>query len=173
MLQMKGVICVHRAIDVAEYFLSKDPERKLFTKKLQTKNDRKFYEGNARLNKYLHMAQNVFIAKTGERLFGDNLYAYDNGAVAVDVQENYSVLWSRCNAPAFTPELVAFLDKLYFILENAPLDELIEISHEDPEWADKHRGYSKESQRMDSLSRFAEYKKQYADVIEMMERISI
>ncbi len=49
MLQMKRVICVLRAIDVAEYFLSKDPERKLFTKKLQTKNGRKFYEGNARL----------------------------------------------------------------------------------------------------------------------------
>ena len=45
---MKRVICVLRAIDVAEYFLSKDPERKLFTKKLQTKNGRKFYEGNAR-----------------------------------------------------------------------------------------------------------------------------
>lgn len=162
-----------RAIDVAEYFLNKDPERKLFTKKLQTKNDRKFYEGNARLNKYLHLAQNVFIAKTGQKLFGDDLYAYDNGAVATNVQENYSVLWSRHNAPVFAPELVEFLDKLYIILENAPLDELINISHEDPEWADKHRGYSKERQRMDSLSRSAEYREQYADIVEMMERMSV
>lgn len=162
-----------RAIDVAEYFLSKDPERKLFTKKLQTKNRRKFYEGNARLNKYLHLAQNVFIAKNGEKLFGDDLYAYDNGAVATSVQESYSVLWSRSNTPAFTPEIAEFLDKLYLILENAPLDELIDISHEDPEWADKHRGYSKECQRMDSLSRSSEYKEQYADVIEMMERMSV
>ena len=119
------------------------------------------------------MAQNVFIAKTGERLFGDDLYAYDNGAVAVNVQENYSVLWSRSNVPVLTPEIAGFLDKLYLILENAPLDELIEISHEDPEWADKHRGYSKESQCMDSLSRLTEYKEQYADVIEMMERMSV
>lgn len=162
-----------RAIDVAEYFLSKDPDRKLFTKKLQTKSGRKFYEGNARLNKYLHMAQNVFIAKTGGKLFGEDLYAYDNGAVAINVQENYSVLWSRSNQPSFSPEIIEFLDKLYLILENAPLDELIDISHEDPEWADKHRGYSKECQRMDSLSRLSEYREQYADVIEMMERMSV
>lgn len=162
-----------RAIDVAEYFLNKDPERKLFTKKLQTKNGRKFYEGNARLNKYLHLAQNVFIAKTGEKLFGDDLYAYDNGAVVTSVQENYAVLWNRSNEPVFTTELAEFLDKIYLILENAPLDELIDISHEDPEWADKHRGYSKECQRMDSLSHSSGYKEQYADVIEMMERMSI
>lgn len=162
-----------RAMDVAEYFLSKDPDRKLFTKKLQTKNGRKFYEGNARLNKYLHMAQNVFIAKMGEKLFGEDLYAYDNGAVATNVQENYSVLWSRSNVPTFTPEIIEFLDKIYLILENAPLDELIDISHEDPEWADKHRGYSKECQRMDSLSHLSEYKEQYADVVEMMERMGV
>lgn len=162
-----------KAMDVAEYFLSKDPDRKLFTKKLQTKNGRKFYEGNARLNKYLHMAQNVFIAKMGEKLFGEDLYAYDNGAVATNVQENYSVLWSRNNVPTFTPEIIEFLDKLYLILENAPLDELIDISHEDPEWADKHRGYSKECQRMDSLAHLSEYKEQYADVVEMMERMGV
>lgn len=52
-----------------------------------------------------------------------DLYAYDNGAVATNVQENYSVLWSRRNAPMFAPELVEFLDKLYIILENAPLDD--------------------------------------------------
>ncbi len=76
-LQMEEVMGMARAIDVAEYFLSKDPERKLFTKKWQTRND---------------------------------------------VQENYSVLRSRRNMPAFAPELVAFLDKLYLILENAPLN---------------------------------------------------
>ena len=79
-------------IQIAKYFLSKDPDRQLFNKTLVHKNGRDFYEGNARLNKYLHLAQNIFIAKTGTKLFQEDLYAYDNGAVALDVQENYAIL---------------------------------------------------------------------------------
>lgn len=162
-----------KVIEVAEYLLGKDPARKLFTKELVKKNGRTFYEGNARLNKYLHLAQNVFIAKTGKKLFQDDLYAYTNGAVVVEIQENYSILWSRKAVPEIAPGIAEFLDKLYLILENAPLDELIKISHEDAEWADKSRGYSKEQQRMDSLAHASEYRVQYADVLEMMERMRV
>lgn len=35
------------AVQIAEYFLSKDPDRKIFNKNLITKNNRNFYEGNA------------------------------------------------------------------------------------------------------------------------------
>ena len=52
-----------KAQEVAECFLSKDPERKLFNKKIATYNERKFYEGNASLNKYLFLAQVVYLAK--------------------------------------------------------------------------------------------------------------
>ena len=75
-----------RDIEVARFFLAKDPDRRLFNKKLVRRNGRDFYEGNARLNKYLHIAQNLYIAKEGEKLFSDDLYAYDNGAVAPNVQ---------------------------------------------------------------------------------------
>lgn len=158
-------------VQVANYFLSKDEDRKLFNKKLLTMNGRTFYEGNARLNKYLHMAQNVYIAKTGKKLFAEDLYAYDNGAVSPEVQEYYSVLLSKAARPSIPQETAVFLDKLYLLLENAPIEELIEISHEDSEWVKKHTGYAKPDQRMDSLSHADEYREQYADVLELMERM--
>lgn len=159
------------AIEIAEYFLSKDPERKLFTKKLIKQNGRTFYEGNARLNKYLHLAQNVYIAITEEKLFSDDLYAYDNGGVAIEVQKNYGDLWEHSTVPQINKGGAAFLDKMYEILETASLDELIALSHEDAEWIKRHNGYSKAEQRMDSLANAAEYEKQYADIIKMMEQI--
>ena len=60
------------AKNVAEYFLSKDPDRRLFNKNVVVYNDRKFYEGNARLNKYLFLSQVVHLAKYDCKLFEDN-----------------------------------------------------------------------------------------------------
>lgn len=54
---------------------------------------------------------------------------------------------------------------------NATLDELIELSHEDSEWIDKHRHYRKEDQIMDSMSRRDEYAEQYSDMIKVLERM--
>ena len=159
------------ATDVAEYFLSKDEQRELFTKKLIQKNGRSFYEGNARLNKYLHITQNLFIAKTGRRLFEDSLYAYDNGAVVTSVQENYSILFARNVKPDISSEISDFLDRVFLLLRNATLDELIELSHEDVEWRNKHEFYDKQNQKMDSMLHVAEYKEQYADVLRVMEKI--
>ena len=53
-------------VDAAKYLISLDTDRAVFNKKLVERENRKFYEGNARLNKYLHLAQNIYIAKTGE-----------------------------------------------------------------------------------------------------------
>ena len=64
---------------VAEYFLSKDLERKMFNKNVVVYNDRKFYEGNVRLNKYLFLSQVVHLAKYNKKLFLDEFCAYDNG----------------------------------------------------------------------------------------------
>ena len=86
-----------RGLDAAKYLLSKDTNGELFNKRLTSKNGRNFYEGNARLNKYLHLAQNIYIAKTGEQLLDSIFYAYDNGAVIPEVQENYVVLLNQKN----------------------------------------------------------------------------
>ena len=158
-------------ITVAKYFLSKDKDRKLFNKKVVHLNGRIFYEGNARLNKYLHLAQNIYIAETGNKLFDEDLYAYDNGAVVSDIQENYSLLLSRHDTPEMPEKDRAFLDKIYKIFENAPLEELIELSHEDSEWINKHDYYKKPDQRMNSLSHANEYQKQYEDITKVMKRM--
>lgn len=161
------------AVEVASYFLGKDPERKIFNKTLVHKNGRDFYEGNARLNKYLHMAQNVYIAKTGRKLFEDDLYAYDNGAVVPVVQENYAILCVRPVEDDLPQDVREFLDKLYQLFESADLDEMIAMSHEDPEWEEKHAFYSKTRQRMDSLAHINDYREQYGDVLALMERLPV
>ena len=158
-------------LDVAKYFLSKDTERKLFNKTLVHRCGRDFYEGNARLNKYLHLAQNIYIAKTGKKLFSEDLYAYDNGAVSPSVQENYSMLLSRADVPEVSSEIKTYLDKIYAIFQNASLDELIELSHEDSEWIGKRGYFKKTDQCMNSLAYAAEYAAQYKDIIKVMDRL--
>lgn len=161
-----------KGVDVARYFLGLDKEQKLFNKEVLTKNGREFYEGNARLNKYLHMAQNIFIAKYGKPLMDSVFYAYDNGAVDPNVQEKYSILLNMRDNPVFIgKDEKEYLDNIYKAFKNASLDELIELSHEDPEWIDKHGYYRKEDQIMDSMARQKEYAEQYADMIKVLERM--
>lgn len=159
--------------NIANYFLKKDKAGKLFNKTLVHKNGRDFYEGNARLNKYLHLAQNLFLAKTGNPLFSEDLYAYDNGAVVPEVQERYSVLLSRKTEPDLPEYVCDFLDRIYAAFENATLDELIELSHEDNEWIDKNRFYYKPDQRMNSRARASEYKEQYKDFLHVLDRMIV
>lgn len=162
-----------RGIDVARYFLSLDNERKLFNRDLRHQNGRTFYEGNARLNKYLHLAQNIYIAKYGKPMMDSIFYAYDNGAVDPKVQESYSVLLnSQDTVPEIPNEEAEYLRKIFKAFYHASLDELIELSHEDSEWVDKHRYYKKEDQKMDSLAHKEEYMKQYADIIKVLERMA-
>lgn len=161
-----------RDIDVAKYFINKDSTKTLFNMKITTREGRTFYEGNARLNKFLHLAQNIYLAKVGQLLMDTSFYAYDNGAVIPNVQENYSVLLSR--APyeiSFSDDIMNFLDRFFEAFKNADLEDLIELSHEDYEWEQKHLYYDKESQKMDSLKHIEEYKKQYKDIIKVMDRM--
>ena len=133
--------------------------------------ERKFYEGNARLNKYLHIAQNLYIARYGSKLFEDDLYAYDNGAVVPSVQENYLAIKSRYVGKTLPTNERDFLDKVYQALHSASLEELIEISHEDGEWERKSGFYKKEDQRMDSLKNVDEYREQYKDMLIILDRM--
>ncbi len=161
-----------KGFEVAIYFLSLDKMCDVFNKEILTKNGRKFYEGNARLNKYMHMAQNIYIAKYGKPLMDSVFYAYDNGAVDPNVQEKYSVLLNMRNHPVSIGEDDRkYLDRIYHAFRNATLDELIELSHEDPEWIAKHVHYRKEEQIMDSMARREEYAEQYADIIKILERM--
>ena len=160
------------SFDVALYFLSLDKKHEFFNKTLCTRNGRTFYEGNARLNKYMHLAQNIYIAKYQEPLMDSTFYAYDNGAVDTTIQENYSVLLEQKDKNITLPEKEKkFLDTIYKVFQNATLDEMIELSHEDSEWISKHNFYQKKDQLMDSMSHKEEYAEQYADMIKVMERM--
>ena len=163
----------YKALDVARWFLNKDTDNTLFNKELMKKAGRNFYAGNARLNKYLHLAQNIYIAKYGKPLFDDRFYAYDNGAVVEDVGTKYAMLINQKgkNEVQFDEQTENFLKKFLEMFKNASVEELIELSHEDNEWKDKHHYYRKQDQIMDTTnpSRMAEYKEQYADIAEAMD----
>lgn len=120
---------------VARYFLSKDPNKLLFNKNVVYFNDRKFYEGNARLNKYLFLSQVVYLAKTGKKLFSDDFVAYDNGPVIENIMTSYGrLIQKKSDSCKLSETEEKYLDKIYFSLENATYEKLIEITHEDPEW---------------------------------------
>lgn len=160
--------------DVANFFFSLDPDRKLFNQKLVTRNDSTFYEGNARLNKYLHLAQNIYLAMTGELLMDTSFYAYSNGAVIPSVQRDYRVLSAKAKEVQDVPDdIKVFLIRLYMAFENADIDEIIEIDHEDEAWIEKSKYTHYEQQKMDTLAHKEEYKTQYADMIKVLNRMEI
>lgn len=162
------------ARDLANYFLSLDPDRQYFNQKLINRNGSTFYEGNARLNKYMHLAQNIYIAMTGNLLIDSPFYAYNNGAVIPDIQRDYRVLLnSRNEYSGISSEQMLLLRKIFEALKNADIDEIIEIDHEDKAWIDKHNGETMAEQKMDSLQYKEIYEKQYADMIKVLNRMKI
>ena len=156
------------AKQVAEYFLSKDPERKLFNHKVVSYNGRKFYEGNVRINKYLFLAQVVHLAKYNSKLFLDDFSAYDNGPVVETIMNSYGRLVGHYDDKNIDEVNKVFLDKIYLSLENATYEELIEITHEDPEW----QILSKDTYNapvMNLEKNIEEYKKRYKGLIEALK----
>lgn len=159
------------AKEIAVFLMQLDKEGSFSSKNLVEANGRTFYEGRARLNKYLHLAQNIYYAKTSKLLFDEPLYAYDNGGVVEDVRENFDILLKAKDSKTVSldEDVKLFLRKIFIVLENADIYKLMDLSHEDPEWIAKHRFYNKQDQVMDTASRLDEYKEQYADIIQLMD----
>lgn len=65
------------------------------------------------------------------------MHALENGAVVLDVWENYAVLAGETEPPVQPEELSEFLNKVYTVLEGAALEELLKLSQEDNEWSSK------------------------------------
>ena len=158
------------ALEVAKYFLDKDPRRVYFNCTLVTKNDRTFYEGNAKINKFLHLAQTLHIAKFGEPLISDVFYAYANGAVVDEVQQKFnSFLYKPATfGVSFDDRTNDFLDRVYYMLMGSSVEDLIDLSHEDDEWEDKSRNRMKKDQKMDFLLRAEGYRERFADGLTIM-----
>lgn len=157
-----------KADDIAKYFLSKDKNRVLFNNNIVEKNKRKSYEGNIRLNKYLFLSQVVYMAKYGKKLFNDDFVAYDNGPVIKEIINEYSLISSRNEQVDLPSKIKTFLDKIYIALENATYDELIEITHEDPEWI-KLSGNTYNAPIMNLEENLEEYKRRYKGLIEALK----
>ncbi len=163
--------------DAVKYLLSLDVDGKYFNKNLMSLNGRMFYEGNARLNKILHLANNVFLVKSnGDNLFDVDFYAYDNGAVIPEVQGNFARLVAKkSNSVSCTlsDDIKLFLKKMFLALKDAPIEELIEIDHEDPEWQEKNVYVKKSEQLMDKKHYLDDYKTRYNDFLTILERMDV
>lgn len=155
------------AKEVALYFLSKDINKELFSDNVVNYNGRKFYEGNLRLNKYLFLSQVVYLAKYDEFLFTDDFVAYDNGPVILSIMNSYGRL--KGEEDAVKDEMKkSFLDKIYFSLQNATYEELIEISHDDPEWQ-RLSNNTYNAPVMNLKNNIMEYKKKYKGLLDALK----
>ena len=157
------------AKQVAEYFLSKDKDKKIFSNNLVEYNNRKSYEGNIKLNKYLYFSQTVYLAKYNKLLFDDDFVAYDNGPVIKQIVETYpSLQGMTCYNISLPENITIFLDKIYKSLENASYEELIEITHEDTAWKElSNKTYYAPIINLKKYSK--KFKKQYSGIMKIME----
>lgn len=64
----------YKALNIAKWFLLKDVDKTLFNKKLTSKNGITFYEGNAHLNKFLLLAQNMALMNAFMRMITEPLW---------------------------------------------------------------------------------------------------
>lgn len=162
------MIRMENAENIAKYILFLDENNEIFINKLIQLNGRDCYEGNVRLNKYLHIMQMVYYAMTDKKLFNDDMYAYDNGIIVDTVMSNYRYLASNKKTYKINNnEVKEFIEKMFNILKYAPLEELINISRQDEEWLKKHKFYKKQDQLIDVDSQKENYKLMCADFIEM------
>lgn len=156
------------AIDIANYFINLDTEMTVFDRALVEIDDMVYYAGNLRINKYLHMAQNIFVSLTGGRLFEDDMVARETGAISLAVQDRYVLLLHEKAVPELAPEICSFLNWLYQLLRDVSLDDLIELSRQDPEWVAKIRVKSKKKRQMDPMAHADEYKWQYFRILQTL-----
>lgn len=168
MLEKGKVIYMMKAEVIAKYYLSKDSDRVLFNNNVVVKNNRKFYEGNARLNKYLFLSQVVYLAKYEKKLISDNFVAYDNGPVIKDIITEYPIISSRRETVTIPDDVKVFLDKIYESLKNASYEELIEITHEDPEWIKLSKD-TFNAPIMNLEKNIEEYKQRYKGLIAVLK----
>ena len=157
-----------KALDIAKYYLSKDSKRKLFNDNIIVKNDVKSYEGNIRINKYLFLTQFVYLAKYGKKLFDEDFVAYVNGPVIKEIVVDYQFLKKTNDNVNLSSDICSFLDKIYTSLENASCEELIEITHEDPEWI-RLSSKTYDAPVMKLEKNIEIYKKRYKGLIEALK----
>ena len=162
------------AFDVAKYFISKDTDETVFNSKRCSFDIKGApVQGNLMLNKLLHTAQGVYIAKYGKKLFDDTLYAYSNGPVVESVRTKYfQLLRKRDTFKDFhiSPDIDHLLDQIYDLYYDTDPEEFIMISHNDVAWAESVHDEAND-QRMDVMKHADDYRHLYSGVLMMFDRM--
>ena len=130
------------ALDISQYLLSLDRERKYFTSKRMSSEEgwgiNPPIEGNFRLNKLLHVFQIIYYVKYGEFLFSEDMIAYRNGAVVGIVSKSFlNELYLLENYPRIKnldPQRKDFLKTKIEHFKEYSNHELQDLSHDDPSW---------------------------------------
>jgi len=129
------------ALDIAEYLLFLDPQRKYFTLwRMPAKKDwgNPPVEGNFRLNKMLHILQILHYVKYRKFLFSENLVAYKHGAIVQSVSKSFSnELYHRyqlLKTESLNPQKKEFIKIIFEYFQEYSNEELWQFSHDDPSW---------------------------------------
>ena len=103
---------MYKAQDIAKWFLYKNyAEQK---EKVATNDDYEVYDGitHLKLQKLLYNAQGVHLATQGEKLFDDDLEAWEHGPVVREVYDTYCVFGRNAIIIPSTPENDAIVRKI-------------------------------------------------------------
>lgn len=123
------------ALEIANFFLSLDPERKYFTKDKMIKIDGSSVPtiGNLRLNKLLQITQMLYAAKHGRYLFSDEMLAFEHGGIVYDVYHQFHFLVdSQSHVKTISSYLKSFLTKIFNYFNTYTNLQLESFVHEDP-----------------------------------------
>ena len=123
------------------------------------------------LDEYLQIAQMVYIAKTGNKLFPEAIYAIKQGISipAIDAACKNGIGNDLLEIPY---EIERFLTQITALLKNASDEEIIAISQEDVAFREAHEALQASSLdnhiEINFLNHAEEYKEFYADAIKLM-----
>ena len=72
---------------------------------------------------------------TDKKLFDEDMYAFDNSVIVNEVKNNYAYLkLTKESYDISDVKVKSYIEKMFNVLKYAPLEDLIEISHQDEEW---------------------------------------
>jgi len=124
-------------LEIAEFFLSLDPERKYFIKDKMIKVEGNSVPtvGNLRLNKLLQITQMLYAAKEGKHLFPEKFWAFEHGGIIYDIYHKFHflVIPHKSNSiKNLNPNLKTFLTKIFNYFKTYTNQQLEDFVHEDP-----------------------------------------
>lgn len=122
-------------------------------------------DGNKIINKLLYFAQLISLSKYGEKLFENDLYAFQEGCVVEDVRKEYYKSYHDLKAEAslfeetnLTLKEKDVLEEVMRLFGDFSAEELSEITHGHKSWIENYEGsrvgeyFYKERQKIDTNS---------------------